>query len=306
MTGPTVSIAIVTRNGAATLPGVLEALWRQRVQFPIEIVAVDSGSTDGTLAILRKRAARVIEIPPESFNHGITRNLAMEACVGEFVVLLVQDAEPVGDQWLNAMLEPFIDDPLVAGTFARQQPRPDASELTRRYLARWIAGSPTPRITASSTTEFETLHPLDRMDRSVIDNVCACIRRDVWVEWPFREVKIGEDVAWGRDVILAGYRLAYAPNAVVLHSHDRSPRYEYERTRDLHEQLGELFGVHTIPTFGSLARAISTTALRHLWWEIGEPARLPRALALAVAWPLGQYVGGRRASRTPSGYGVFR
>jgi len=306
MSSPVVSIALLTRNGAETLPAVLDALWRQRVPFPIEIVAVDSGSTDGTLAILRKRAARVIEIPPASFNHGTTRNLAMDACAGEFVVLLVQDAEPVGDQWLNALLEPFIDDPLVAGTFARQQPRPDASEITRRYLARWIAGSPHRRTTASSATEFESLHPLVRMERSTIDNVCACIRRDVWVELPFREVKIGEDVAWGRDVILAGYRLAYAPDAVVIHSHDRSPRYEYTRTRDLHEHLGELFDVHTIPTFGSLVRAISTTALKHLWWERSTPNRLPRALALAVAWPLGQYVGGRRAGRKSERHGILQ
>ncbi|HET9371881.1 MAG TPA: glycosyltransferase [Vicinamibacterales bacterium] len=306
MSDPVVSIALLTKNGAETLPAVLQALWRQRVVFPIEIVAVDSGSTDDTLNILRSKAVRVIEIPPESFNHGTTRNLAMQACAGQFVVMLVQDAEPVGDQWLNAMLEPFVSDPLVAGTFARQQPRPEASEITRRYLARWVAGSPQPRITAGTSVEFETLDPLERMDRSTIDNVCACIRRDVWLEWPFREVKIGEDVAWGRDVILAGYRLAYAPDAVVIHSHDRSPRYEYQRTRDLHEQLGELFGVHTIPTFGSLARAISTTALKHLWWELGEPRRLPRALALAVAWPLGQYVGGRRLSQRPSDRGLLR
>jgi len=109
---------------------------------------------------------------------------------------------------------------------------------------------------------------------------------------PFRETTIGEDIEWAREVLLTGYRLAYVPDAAVIHSHERSASYEFDRTRVLHRRLYELFGVRTIPTPVHLARAIASCIVTHLRFE-----RSARALALAFAWPLGQYVGALSAAR---------
>jgi hypothetical protein len=103
-------------------------------------------------------------------------------------------------------------------------------------------------------------------------------------------------------VLLAGHDLAFVPEAVVMHSHARSAAYEFERTALLHHELHRLFGVRTIPTWRALTRSVaSTTALHLQLWRQAPPGvpveSLPRALALAVAWPLGQFVGGRRAVR---------
>ena len=86
------SVVIPTKDGAATLPALLDALERQRVDVEVELVVVDSGSTDGTVALARERAHRLITIPPGEFNHGLTRNRGIEASRGDLVVLLVQDA----------------------------------------------------------------------------------------------------------------------------------------------------------------------------------------------------------------------
>src|SRR5258706_3261125 len=94
MSPPRVSIVLPTRNGAATLPDLLAALARQRTSVPLEIVAVDSESTDGTIEILRPRVDQLISIPAATFDHGLTRNLGIERASGELVVLLVQDALP--------------------------------------------------------------------------------------------------------------------------------------------------------------------------------------------------------------------
>jgi hypothetical protein len=67
------------------------------------------------------------------------------------------------------------------------------------------------------------------------------------------------------------------------------------RTRDLHARLWDLFGLETIPTKGTLARAMLSSAARHLWLERQRPGQWPRALGLAVAWPLGQFRGARLA-----------
>jgi rhamnosyltransferase len=298
-TAPSISIVVPTFNGAATLPGLLEAIAQQRVGRPFEVVAIDSGSTDGSVGLLRASGARLIAIPAGTFNHGLTRNLGIEASRGELVVLIVQDAVPASDTWLAALTRPLAQDSCLAGTFARQLPRPDAGALTRHYLARWFASSDRPRTAAATRTELDALPPLARLDRCTFDNVCSCVRRSVWQQHPFRETPIGEDVEWARDVLLSGYRIAYVPEAAVIHSHERTAAYEFERTRVLHQRLFELFGVRTIPTPFHLVRAIASCLITHLRCE-----RSARAAALAVAWPLGQYIGahsgvrGRRARQS--------
>jgi rhamnosyltransferase len=289
---PSVSIVVPTFNGAATLPALLGALSRQRVDRPFEVVAVDSGSTDGSIDLLRASGARVITIPGKTFNHGLTRNLGIEASSGELVVLTVQDAVPASDTWLVALTHPLIQEPCLAGTFARQLPRPDAGALTRHYLSRWFASSEAARTVTATRAEIDALSPLDRLDRCTFDNVCSCLRRSVWQQHPFRETPIGEDVEWAQDVLLAGYRIAYVPDAAVVHSHERSASYEFGRTRVLHRRLYELFGIQTIPTPFHLVRAVGSCVVTHARCELSA-----RSMALAIAWPLGQYLGARSAVR---------
>jgi glycosyltransferase involved in cell wall biosynthesis len=89
MSAPLLSIILVTRNGAGTLPKVLHAIASQRTDFAFEIVAVDSGSTDGTVDLLERSVQRLVKIAAPAFNHGLTRNLAMEHAHGELAVFLV-------------------------------------------------------------------------------------------------------------------------------------------------------------------------------------------------------------------------
>src|SRR5215467_9389188 len=130
-----ISIVIPTLNGAETLPAVLDAIARQRIDVPVETLAVDSGSTDNTIALLQRHRVDVVTIPARTFDHGLTRNLALDRASGHLVVLLVQDAVPVSDDWLATLTAPFRADEHLAGTFARQEPRPDADAITRRYHA---------------------------------------------------------------------------------------------------------------------------------------------------------------------------
>jgi len=297
---PDVSILILTRNGSPTLPAVLEAIAGQIVDFTFETVAVDSGSTDGTVELLKRHGVRVLAIAPAEFNHGLTRNRGIEECEGQFVVLLVQDAIPATAHWLAELVGPLVRDSALAGSYARQLPRPDASALTRHYLARWVATSEVSRTTHVSDIEaFKRLSPLDQFLTCVFDNVCSCVRRSVWQRFPFRETRIAEDLEWSREVLLAGYALAYAADAMVIHSHDRSARYELMRTYLVHQRLRTLFGVATIPDFRRLVYAVVTTVPLHVKCVMaGSPLRtlpreMARGVALAVAFPLGQYLGVR-------------
>jgi len=315
MTTPLVSLLLLTRNGAATLPRVLASIRSQTVTFPIEIVAVDSGSSDGTVELLRGQADRLIEIHESAFNHATTRNVGVEACKAPLVVFLVQDAEPESANWLARLAAPLLaDDPArhaaggaraLAGTYARQIPRSDASAVVRAYLLRYPATDSIPRRQSiADQAAFDALSPAERLAACTFDNVCSCIRREVWERHPFRRTPIAEDLAWAKDVMLAGFDLAYVPEAAVLHSHERPAGYELRRTYLVHQQLRRLFGLATIPSAAHLARAVAVSAITHTRWTMGGPgaatarlAALPRALALAVAMPLGQYLGARSADR---------
>jgi rhamnosyltransferase len=301
---PLVSIVLVTRNGMADLPALFAALARQHVDFSFEVIAVDTSSTDGTAEFLRERARLLLTIPPEAFNHGLTRNLGIQHARGELVVLLVQDAIPASDDWLVALTAPLRRSPLVAGAFARQRPRQEASVITRYYLKFWVALSETARIESlAGQAEFVSLPPKERFMRCAFDNVCSCIRRSVWSQIPFRPTPIAEDLGWAKDALVAGYRIVYVPESLVVHSHDRSSWYEFQRTYLLHRRLFELFQLRTIPTARQLARAIASSLTLHLRLiSEGSGTRKPlttwtRAAALAVAWPLGQYVGGLSAAK---------
>ncbi len=298
---PDVSILILTRDGIATLPGLLDALDAQVTGFSFETVAVDSGSRDGSLELLRRRVHTLVQVAPEDFNHGSTRNLGIDRCRGEFVVMIVQDAEPCDPGWLSALVAPLVSDPRLAATFARQVPRADASAVTRHYLSRWIAASPDPRRTFVESPEaFGRLSAMDRYLTCVFDNVCSCLRRSVWERIPFRRTTIAEDLEWGRDVLLAGHGIAYVPGAAVFHSHDRPASYELRRTYFVHQRLRELFGLATVADLRGFVRAVAVSLPVHMRCVVASGGRrrlreLPRALALAIAFPLGQYLGARSA-----------
>ena len=143
------SIVIPTKNGAATLPALLDSLERQQVGLATELIVVDSGSTDGTVELVRNRVDRFITIPLGEFDHGLTRNQGIEASRGELVALFVQDAVPASERLLHELTAPLLSDERVAGTFARQVPRPDAHAIAR--ACRNLAVTTAARILARPT-----------------------------------------------------------------------------------------------------------------------------------------------------------
>ena len=295
---PRVSIVIPTFDAGPRLEEVLSALASQDCGVPFEIVAIDSGSTDGTVERLVRH--RVDVLKAGRFNHGETRNAALAHVRGDFAILLVQDAVPASRTWLTALLEPLLDDATVAGTFARQVAAAGASSLTTHNLAEWVATG-LERRTAGPLTrdEFDRMSPWERHAVCAFDNVCSCIRVSVWRERPFRKTAIAEDLEWARDVLLAGHRLVYTPAAAVVHSHERPVRYELQRTYLVHQRLQALFGLSTIPSVASLVRSVGSTVAANARIaardRAGRARAILRAAALGVAVPLGQYLGAKSA-----------
>jgi GT2 family glycosyltransferase/glycosyltransferase involved in cell wall biosynthesis len=230
----TASVIIPVRNGARYLEGVLKAVASQRAPVEVEVLVVDSGSRDGSIEIARRAGARVIEIPPEEFGHGKTRNFAAEQAAGEYLVFLTQDATPPGNDWLATLIAPLSERDKVGLATGPHLPRPDTSPMIGREL-RDFFGSFSPD---GFLRIDDAVSPKDP-GSGFFSNVNAAILRSCWEEVRFREVDYAEDQAFARDAIARGWKKAYVPDAGVLHAHDypfmRFMRRYFDEYRGLQE-----------------------------------------------------------------------
>ena len=225
----TISIIIPTKNAGAEFRDTLAAIRRQT--RPSEVVVVDSGSSDQTLELAREFGARTISIAPESFNHGETRNLGIRNGTGQFCIMLVQDAVPIGETWLEALIAPFSDEHVV-GVTGRHVPRPDSDLVGRwqvEYRSEFLGGNKRVQQMESWDT-FLTFSLEERLRLVSFDNVCSALRRSFWERCPFQPLPFAEDLDWGVRAMAAGYRLVYDPSVCVIHSHTRPPAYHLRRS----------------------------------------------------------------------------
>ena len=294
---PRATVVILVKDGGPCLAELLARLDGQQLEGGLEVLAVDSGSTDGSIAVLEAHRARVVQVPPASFDHGGTRNLAASQAQGAIVVFLSQDAVPVDSGFVRALVEALEADARLAGVFARQVPRAEADPLTRRDLAAWVAARTEPRaVFLPGADGLAHLGPLERHRLLAFDDVASAVRREVLLAHPFAPTRFGEDVEWAQRVLLLGFGIGYVPEAVVVHSHARTARGLFRRNYLGHRVLHRLFGLRTIPDVPHLVRASAgavATDLATLAREGARPSAWLAAPAQALAASYGQYRGAR-------------
>jgi rhamnosyltransferase len=252
-----VSVVILTLNAGPGFGRLLEKVRAQEGDFELELVVVDSGSTDGTVELARRYGARVHRIRKAEFDHGATRNLGISLSGGEYVALIVQDAVPLDERWLAAMVENLEEDERVAGVYGRQIPRPEAGILTRALTNSLASASQERRENfAGGLEQYCALPPAKRRRLAAFDNVSSCLRRSVWEEFPFEKTSFGEDMRWGKKVVEVGYKTVYEPRSAVFHSHERGALYDLRRYYVDQRILSELFGLELVPNLARLLVAI--------------------------------------------------
>src|SRR6266545_5615602 len=120
MCAEVISVLIPVKNGGSDVRRCLERIAAQQLSVEVEVVVVDSGSTDGSVELARGFGATVHEIPPEAFDHGGTRNLAAERSRGDVLVFTSQDAYAEKDDWLERLVAPLAEGSDLAGVYGRQ------------------------------------------------------------------------------------------------------------------------------------------------------------------------------------------
>lgn len=227
---PRATVAILSYNGETYLRRILEQVERQKVDFPVEILVVDSGSTDSTLDIVRSfPSVRLHTIPNEEFGHGRTRNLAAQLAKGEFVAYLTHDAIPASESWLSELLAPFSLSERIVAVMGKQIPR-GASFPLQKYEIQGVFAGFGPDFGTSIFYKGDFVQDEGVLGAiSFYSDVNSAARRSFLTETiPYRDVRYAEDQLFGKDLVEAGYIKAYAPRAAVEHSNDLT-RAEYGR-----------------------------------------------------------------------------
>jgi rhamnosyltransferase len=285
-----ISVVIPVRDGGDDLESCLAGIVRQSLDEEVEIVVVDSGSTDGSRAVAAGAGARVEAIPSTAFTHGRARNLGARLARGEILVFTSQDATPADERWLERLVAPLRRDERVAGVYGRQLPRPDAAP-PERYFLDFLYG-PEPRRQRAATPAEISLRT------TLFSNANSALRRTLWERFPFADdVIMSEDQEWSRRVLLAGYEVVYEPRAAVWHSHRYTLRSAFRRFFDSGVSSGRAYlaGGASTPELRRAAREYALGELR--WLCRSRQARwIPYAAVYELAKFAALQLGARHAA----------
>jgi len=208
---------------------LLSIIQKQDMQSS-EVIIIDSSSDDRTVDIAKEFHAKIIVIPRHTFNHGRTRNLAAREATGDTLVFMTQDALPMNKTLLRNLTSP-LQTPDIAATFGRQIPKTDASPL--EIFARQFNYPDQGVVKGLGDVKLYGIKTF------FLSNVCSAFKKEAFIKvgmFP-EDINANEDMLVTARLLLSGYRVAYIPEAQVIHSHDLSLFQQFRRYYNIGSSL---------------------------------------------------------------------
>ena len=210
---PKVSVIIRCYNEEAHIGRLLSGIMQQSGEIP-EIIVVDSGSTDATRSIVAQYPAKILAIDKDDFSFGHSLNIGCAAATGDFLVFASAHVYPLYADWIEQLVHPFEND-WIACVYGRQVGNDATRFSERQVFARWFP----------EQSDMNQNHPF-------CNNANAAVRQSVWKRFRYDETLTGlEDLAWARQVLSAGFRIAYKADAEVVHVHQETRSQVMNRYR---------------------------------------------------------------------------
>lgn len=258
---PAISIVIRSYNEEKHIGKLLKGIRSQTVD-DVEVILVDSGSTDRTVAIAERDGARIVHIAKQDFSFGRALNRGCEAASGDLLVFASAHVYPLRKDWLEQLVAPFAD-PQIVLSYGRQV----GNELTK----------------FSEHQVFESWFPpvsVTRQPHNFCNNANCAIRRDSWLGRRYDEVLTGlEDLAWAKQARQHGGQIAYVAEAAIAHVHEETwarVRNRYRREAMALRQIEpsirfgflDFVGLTWSNTVSDMRAAARQGELRRRWAEI--------------------------------------
>ena len=311
---PRIGLVIPTLNTGGHVDLLLPAL-RDQTLRPARFLVIDSNSRDDTVRRFREAGAEVKVIEPESFDHGATRQMAVEILADvQIIIFLTQDAIPAHPEAFANLTAPF-EDPDTGMTYGRQLPSPSARPI----------GAHARLFNYPDQSYRRTIADAPRYGIKTVfcSNSFAAYRRSALMEtggFPKGTI-FGEDMLVAAALLQKGWSLHYNAEARVYHSHEYGLAEDFRRyfdvgvlhctNSDLLRQFGRVDG-EGVRFLGSemnflrahaaylIPAALLHTVFKYVGYRLGSVARyLPRALNQRLSMNSGHWSNWNHCSEKP-------
>ncbi len=268
---PDCTIIIRAFNEEKHIGKLYEGIFQQNLKN-LQVILVDSGSSDHTVDITKEFPVEIIHIPPKEFTFGHSINKGMESARAEKVVFASAHVYPVYPDWLERLLEPFSDE-RVALSYGKQRGMPETRFSEQMIFSHWFPDQ----------SNFNQNHPF-------CNNANAAIRRQLWEKHPYNETLPGlEDLEWSRWAMEQSYRIAYVAEAEIVHIHNET----WYGIRNRYQREGMAFHlIYPQEKFGifNFWHALVTNVISD--WKIAEKQKkLKKVWREIVAFRWNQFLG---------------
>lgn len=236
-----VSVIIPVYNGIKHVSKLFDSLKAQEHIDDLEIIAVDSGSNDGTIEVCQEAGIKLIKIPHKSFTHSYARNLGAENAKGNILLFMTQDALPIGNDWIYRMTEPIKNG--EADACSAREKNPGETELFYRIATYNYA-------CFLGTVDLDKLNRLDGSEsfdevrkKASITDISAAIKAEVFNKYKYR-FDYAEDLDLGIRILNDGGTIKLFKDVRVEHGHNRDMDYYFKRCYVETEAFKKIFPDH--------------------------------------------------------------
>jgi glycosyltransferase involved in cell wall biosynthesis len=253
---PNCSIVIRAFNEEKHIGRLLTGIFQQTVK-DVQVILVDSGSTDTTVHIASSFQVEVVHIQPEDFTFGYSLNQGIVHAHADIVVIASAHVYPVYPDWLEKLLLP-LKDQKIALSYGKQRGMETTKFSEHMIFQQWFPD-----------------HTVKRQDHPFCNNANAAIRREIWEAHPFDEtIPALEDLAWANWVQKQGFQIAYASEAEIIHVHDESFQGVFNRYRREGMAFKRIYPQEHF-SFGDFIRLFSV----NVWSDAMEMFRLGKSIS---------------------------
>ena len=225
------------------------------------------------------------------FDHGGTRAQAAELSDADVMIFMTQDAMPADRELLAELLKALEQDENIAAAYARQLPNAECSFVERYTRA----------FNYPDRSVVKTKKDMDQYGIKTFfcSNVCAAYKKDIYQKQGgfVRRTIFNEDMIYAGGLIQAGYGIAYAAEAKVIHSHNYNCMQQFHRNFDLGVSQAEHPEIFDgVPSEGEGMRLVKKT-LSHL--VRSEKIWLIPGFVMQCAGKYAGYLAGKNFRRLP-------
>ena len=274
---PNVSVIVRCYNEEKHIGRLLSGIIAQS-RVDTEIILVDSGSDDATIAIASNYPVKIVKINPEDFSFGYSLNKGCEEAAGELLVFASAHVYPVYHDWLDRLLQPFKNQK-IALSYGKQRGNSQTKYSEQQVFHKWFPDK-----------------SCMNQDSPFCNNANAAIRRVIWEKEKYNESLTGlEDLDWAKRIMGSGYEISYVAEAEVIHVHEESMKGIFNRYRREAIALRHIYPEEYL-TLWDVVKLTSTNIFHDFIHARRERVLLKNVINIPV-FRLMQFAGGYRGGR---------